>query len=97
MVDVAERIGIYINSDALAKTLGVRVIPTIGSKRVGIAELKAAIRNGFSISPEARKWSLPEPVGEEHHELVNLLLSHHHMKEEAAFHGPQCFSLHRAH
>ena len=63
MVDVAERIGIYINSDALAKTLGVRVIPTIGSKRIGIAELKAAISNGFSISPEARKWSLPEPVG----------------------------------
>jgi ferrous iron transport protein B len=86
MVDVAERIGMYVNSDTLAKTLGVRVIQTIGSKRIGIPELKTAIRNGFSISPEARKWKLPKPVGEEHHELVNLLVSHHHIKEEAAFH-----------
>jgi ferrous iron transport protein B len=86
MVDVAERSGVHIDSKALARSLGVRIIPTIGSKRVGIAELKTAIRNGFSISPEARKWILPEPVGEEHLELVNLLLAHHPMKEEAAFH-----------
>jgi ferrous iron transport protein B len=86
MVDVAERNGIYINNEALAKVLGVRVIPTIGSKRIGLTELKAAIANGFLISPEARKWILPEPVGEEHQELVNLLLAHHQMKEEAAFH-----------
>ena len=86
MVDVAERTGIHVDCDALATILGVRVIPTIGSKRRGITELKAAIGNGFSISPEARKWKLPEPLGEEHRDLVNLLLAHHHMKEEAAFH-----------
>lgn len=86
MVDVAEHIGIHVNIEALSKVLGVSVIPTIGSKRVGIAELKTAIANGFSISPEARKWKLPEPVNEEHKEVVNLLLTHHHIKEEAAFH-----------
>ncbi len=86
MSDVAEHQGIHVESEALARTLGVRVIPTIGSKRVGIAELKAAIENGFSISPEARKWKLPEPVAEEHRELIDLLLLHNHMKEDAAFH-----------
>ena len=86
MVDVAGRKGIHVRSEALSKILGVRVIPTIGTKHVGIAELKAAIDDGFSISPEARKWTLPEPVGEEHRELTNLLLVHHHMKEDAAFH-----------
>jgi ferrous iron transport protein B len=86
MVDVAEHNGIHVNSEALAKTLGVCVIPTIGSKRIGIAELKTAIANGFSISPEARKWKLPEPVYEQHRELINLLLTHNHMKEDAAFH-----------
>jgi ferrous iron transport protein B len=86
MVDVAEHNGIHVDSEALAKTLGVSVISTIGSKRVGIAELKTAIGNGFSISPEARKWKLPEPVYEEHRELINLLLTHTHMKEDAAFH-----------
>ena len=86
MVDIAERNGIQIKSEVLAKTLGVRVIPTIGSKRSGIADLKAAIVNGFSISPEARKWKLPEPVGEEHGELINLLRIHNHTKEDDAFH-----------
>jgi ferrous iron transport protein B len=86
MVDVAERSGIHVNSEALSKTLGVPVIPTIGSKHIGIAELKAAVSNGFSISPEAQKWKLPEPVYEEHKELIHLLLTHHHMKEDAAFH-----------
>ena len=86
MVDVAGRQGIHVRSEALSKILGVRVIPAIGSKRVGIAELKAAIGSGLSISPEARKWTLPQPVGEEHRELANLLLVHHHMNEDAAFH-----------
>jgi ferrous iron transport protein B len=86
MVDVAERSGIHINFEALAKSLGVPVIPTIGSKGVGIMKLKTAISNGFSISPAVRKWELPKPVGEEHRELVGLLLTHNHMKEDAAFH-----------
>ncbi len=29
---------------------------------------------------------IPEPVGEEHQELVDLLLAHNQMKEDAAFH-----------
>ncbi len=86
MIDVAEHNGIRIDVDQLSKTLGVRVVPTIGSKRVGIEKLRTALRTSFAVSPVARQWKLPEAVREEHEELVGLLVTHEHLSEEVAFH-----------
>lgn len=86
MVDVAERAGIKIDIEKLSKSLGVKVIPTIGSKRIGIKELKSAFRSGFAVSPSVRKWSLPDAVREEQEELVGLLITNDHLQEDVAFH-----------
>ena len=43
MTDVAERRGIRVSPEALAKELGVPVVPIVGHKRRGIDELKEAI------------------------------------------------------
>ena len=63
MMDVAERRGICVSADALRQELGVPVIPIIGNKRKGIAELKHAIGNA-QVAPMP-KWPLPEPMKEE--------------------------------
>ena len=85
MIDVAERSGMHIDIHKLSALLGVPVIPTIGSKRIGIDKLKTAIGSSFLISPAARKWKLPQPVDEEHKELTSLLLAHTQVKEPVAY------------
>jgi ferrous iron transport protein B len=86
MTDTAKRSGIIINSEKLSRLLGVPVIPTIGSRRAGISELKKAIRSEFKISPAVRKWKLPEIVKQEQEELAGLLVKHEMFGEDAAFH-----------
>jgi ferrous iron transport protein B len=53
MMDMADREGIRINVDALAKKLGVRVIPISARKGKGIIELKQAIAEATSIPLQA--------------------------------------------
>src|SRR6187402_1196923 len=43
MVDVAERRGLRVSAESLERELGVPVIPVVGHKRKGIAELKSAV------------------------------------------------------
>ena len=50
MTDIAQRRGLHISADNLARDLGVPVIPIVGSKRRGIDELKAAV-SGAAIAP----------------------------------------------
>jgi ferrous iron transport protein B len=85
MIDVAERAGMHIDVRKLSSLLGVAVIPTVGSKRIGMRELKAAIGSTFRISPAVRIWKLPEPVDEEQKELAELLLTHTHGNKDVAF------------
>lgn len=86
MVDIAEQSGIEIHVKELERSLGVRVIPTIANKGVGIRELKQAIATANKTTGRAREWNLPEPVHEECEELVGLLQSHHRFSEPVAFH-----------
>src|SRR5213596_1020743 len=57
MMDVAQRRGINVSASALAKDLGVPVIPVIGHKRHGIDELRAAIAKA-KVAPMP-DWPLP--------------------------------------
>ena len=86
MIDVAKNSGMNIDVAKLSGLLGVQIIPTIGSKRIGIIELKKALRSEFKISPAVRKWRLPEIVQQEHEELAGLLVEHDRSQEDVAFH-----------
>jgi ferrous iron transport protein B len=63
MTDVAERRGLRVSAQTLQKELGVPVIPVVGYKRRGIAELKEAITRA-QVAPLPR-WPLPDAMREE--------------------------------
>ncbi len=60
MMDIAERRGLKVSPENLANELGVPVIPVVGSKKKGIAELKAAILKA-TVAP-LPELALPEPM-----------------------------------
>ena len=63
MIDIAERRGLLVSAEKLEESLGVPVIPVVGHKRKGIAELKSAIdRARVAPMPE---WPLPDVMREE--------------------------------
>ncbi len=84
MVDAAERDGIRINVGSLERELGVRVIPTVATRRGGIAELKLAMQQTTRATGRHHQWRLPEPVELEKDELVGLLHQHHAMGDHDA-------------
>jgi len=86
MFDVAKREGLIIDVQKLSAELGVKIIPTVGSKSVGIEELKAAIARHVEPSRKSRQWILPEPVQRECDELKGMLQTMHHLAEPLAFH-----------
>src|SRR6185312_6462835 len=63
MMDVAQRRGIGVSADKLRQELGVPVIPVVGYKRQGIAELKQAILDA-KVAP-LPNWALPDAMKEE--------------------------------
>jgi len=89
MIDVAEQEGIKINTNLLSTLLGVTIVPTIGSKGIGINKLHDALRNTVTSSPSLRKWSLPEKVKMEHDELISFLVNHDKLDERIAYHEAQ--------
>ena len=63
MMDVAQRRGISVSATKLREELGVPVIPVIGYRRKGIAELKQAITEA-TVAP-LPNWVLPDAMKEE--------------------------------
>lgn len=86
MIDVAEHDGVSIQPEKLATLLGVKVIPTVATKGIGIRELKQAIAQKVSPSIQSRQWTLAEPMQSELNELHGLLLEHQKLSEAEAFH-----------
>ncbi|HTY09721.1 MAG TPA: ferrous iron transport protein B [Bacteroidota bacterium] len=86
MIDVAERAGLTIDVQKLSAELGVRIVPTVGSKSIGIDALKSAIAGTVEPSEKSRQWILPEPVQRECDELKGMLQTLHHLAEPLAFH-----------
>ena len=86
MIDVAQHEGLIIDVQKLSAELGVTIIPTVGSKSIGIDELKAAIASRVEPSRKSRQWTLPEPVQRECDELKGMLQTMHHLAEPLAFH-----------
>src|SRR5258708_7098728 len=63
MIDIAERRGVLVSAEKLEETPGVPLIPVVGHKRKGVAELKAPIdRAPVAPMPE---WPLPDAMREE--------------------------------
>ena len=63
MMDVAERRGLKVSREKLEQELKVPVIPVVGYKRRGIAELKDAIKEA-RVAP-LPNWTLPDAMREE--------------------------------
>jgi ferrous iron transport protein B len=57
MIDVAEENGIRVNPDQLARELGCPVIPVIARTGRGVPELREALRQQLSASPNAEAIS----------------------------------------
>ena len=62
MVDVANKESIIINFDKLEKLLGIKVLPIIGSKNIGIDELKKSLINPQKISSYDLVKHYPEEI-----------------------------------
>jgi ferrous iron transport protein B len=76
MVDVAKSEGIRIDYRALEQRLGVPIVPVHASKRQGITQLKAAIRESARTGDRATpRVSFPEPFEREVAAIVPLLAS----------------------
>ncbi len=85
MVDLARKQGIHLDVDELHKELGVPVIPVVATSGEGMQDLMNALQQVHSPSKKSRQWNLPEPVHQEHEELVGIL-QQENLSEPAAFH-----------
>jgi ferrous iron transport protein B len=85
MMDIAESQGARIDSNALARQLGIPVIPMIASRGQGIQELRVALRQPH-VPLQARSWHMPEPVEREWEELAGLLQKYHRLNASTAHH-----------
>jgi ferrous iron transport protein B len=84
MMDIAKRRGLNISPERLAKQLGVPVVPVVGHKKQGIAELKDALANA-AVAPMP-DWPLPDPMREELTLVaggLGILTSDHNRKLDA--------------
>ena len=61
MVDLAERDGLVLDAEALARALGVPVLPTVAVRRRGLPELLEAVALAAKAKP--RPAAEPEPLG----------------------------------
>ena len=86
MIDIANSEGIKFDFDALQQQLGVPIIPTIASRKLGIDELKKAIETTPKSNGVVRKWSVPEVFARECDELIDLLKNYRKVSEPLAFH-----------
>ena len=71
MVDIAERRGTPVDTAALARELGVEVVPLIGNRKRGIEALKAAITR--AVRAPVPTWPLPEVLWEELQHVAGAL------------------------
>lgn len=63
MMDIAARRGMYVSPEDLARELGVPVVPIVGHRRTGIAELRQAIVS--ATVPPMPQWPIPTEMKEE--------------------------------
>ncbi len=76
MIDLAKRRGIQIDTEKLSNELGgVAVIPVIGTKRVGLKELKAAVAGSTNPSTKLGTSASSTPMSGFYDESVEHLLS----------------------
>lgn len=73
MLDVAESRGVRVDVKRLEKQLGVPVVPMQAHRRVGIAELKAALAAAVDRKPAETASPLPAAIEEEVSRLESVL------------------------
>ena len=84
MLDVAEDRGISVDVPRLRRQLGVPVVPMQANRRIGVADLKAALGQVSGTRPEAAPSPFPEAFEEEVSRLASLLADCASAGDEAA-------------
>ncbi|SNS52183.1 ferrous iron transport protein B [Sphingomonas laterariae] len=59
MIDMAERDGLTVDAEALARELGVPVVPTVAVRRRGIEDLRVALGGIIGATPPAPRGDTP--------------------------------------
>ncbi len=77
MMDALAENGLELNVDALAKRLGVPIVPMVARKGQGIDQLKEALLRGVPLPSPERRWTLMPAVAS----VVETLAQH--LGEEA--------------
>ncbi len=73
MIDLAEKQGLTINAEKLARHLGVPVVPVQANRRRGLQELKSALRQAVQAPLPEPPRVFPEPVDREAEQLREQL------------------------
>jgi ferrous iron transport protein B len=76
MLDVAADQGVVIDVRRLEQELGVPVVPMQAHRRIGVPELKDALRRARAAAPSAARGPLPEAVQREVENLTALVACH---------------------
>ena len=63
MSDIARRRGLLVDCDVLSKELGVPVVPLVGHRKQGLAELKKAV-SAAAVAP-LPDWPIPAAMHDE--------------------------------
>lgn len=84
MMDVAERHGLRIDTSALAKELGLPVVPAVASRGRGLAELHRLLREGITPSPAPRRDPLAPEAEAALEELARALCAARGLGEPVA-------------
>ena len=84
MTDVAIRMGLHVDAEALERELGVPVLPAVASRGVGLDGLRARLEAMPPAAPR-RRWKLPVPMHAEVEALAALLVLHGLCAERGAF------------
>jgi len=76
MVDIAETRGLRVDVKALQEALGVPVIATVASEKIGLIELKQALSNATLVSPR-NVAPMPGPIEAAANNISSVLIGLH--------------------
>ncbi len=84
MTDVAERVGLEIDAEALARELGIPVIPAVASRGKGLKEIREQLSRP-APAPPVRHWRLPDAMEREAETLARMLVEEQAVPASGAF------------
>ncbi len=70
MVDLARRAGIEVDARGLSESLGIPVVPTVATRKQGLADLRRAVEAAMGSSAPELRWAWPAEITREATEIT---------------------------